>query len=83
MAVAIAFSVMPDAALAVAPTGNDRLCAVPGQGLAQGVSIIALVRDQAPGRRMRVNRLPAARVLLTLPVVSRIAAGRPKVSVII
>jgi len=49
MAVAIAPFVVPNSALAAAPTGNDRLCAVLGQGLAQGVSIIALVRDQASG----------------------------------
>lgn len=49
MPVAIAFSVMPDAALAVAPSWNDRLRAGLGQGFAQGISIIAFVRDQASG----------------------------------
>jgi len=49
MAVAIAPFVVPNPALAAAPSGNDRRYTVRGKSRAQGVSIIALVRDQASG----------------------------------
>jgi len=71
MAVAIAPFVLPNPALAAAPTWNDRLCAVLGQGLAQGVSIVALVRDQASGTANAGQQIASG------PDVADIAGGEP------